>query len=246
MRKRIRQWIWCSQQYRRGASTVEFMVILPLFFFLGLVVWQLVLAGMAVVDTQAAVRDALRVGSTSGDEKKAIKEGKAAFGSSKGYSLKKLTVHIKGEEVVVKATSKTPIIFMDSSPFTYQTKSEAPLLAQPVFAQADEVAPTMAKPLGTFTLTAYTAGPESTGKSPGDPGFGITASGARVAEGVTIAVDPKVIPIGSRVYIEGIGYRTAQDTGGAIKGNRIDVYMDSVNQARIFGVKKGVRVMLVN
>ncbi|MBN2910445.1 LysM peptidoglycan-binding domain-containing protein [Polycladomyces sp. WAk] len=99
--------------------------------------------------------------------------------------------------------------------------------------------------LGDFTLTAYTAGPESTGKAPGHPAYGITASGAKAREGVTIAVDPKVIPIGSRVYIEGIGYRTAQDVGGAIKGNRIDVFMNDLSEAREFGVKKHVRVMLV-
>ncbi|TCS83693.1 LysM peptidoglycan-binding domain-containing protein [Tepidibacillus fermentans] len=98
------------------------------------------------------------------------------------------------------------------------------------------------KILGFYTLTAYTAGPESTGKRPGDPGYGITASGARAKEGVTVAVDPRVIPIGSRIYIEGMGYRIAQDTGGAIKGNKIDVYFENVDDALEFGVKRNVRV----
>ena len=99
--------------------------------------------------------------------------------------------------------------------------------------------------LGDFTLTAYTAGPESTGKSPGHPAYGITSSGARAVEGVTIAVDPSVIPIGSRVYIEGMGYFVAQDTGRAIKGKRIDVFMNDLEEALQFGVKRGVRVALV-
>ncbi|MBO2533607.1 3D (Asp-Asp-Asp) domain-containing protein [Planifilum fulgidum] len=99
--------------------------------------------------------------------------------------------------------------------------------------------------LGEFTLTAYTAGPESTGKSPGHPAYGITSSGAPAVEGVTIAVDPSVIPIGSRVYIEGLGYFVAQDTGSAIKGKRIDVFMNDLEEALQFGVKKGVRVAIV-
>ena len=53
-----------------------------------------------------------------------------------------------------------------------------------------------------------------------------TASGARAEEGVTIAVDPDVVPIGTQVRIDGHIY-TAQDTGGAIKGNKIDIYMES-------------------
>ena len=53
-----------------------------------------------------------------------------------------------------------------------------------------------------------------------------TASGARAEEGVTIAVDPDVIPIGTQVRIDGHIY-TAQDTGNAIKGNKIDIYMEN-------------------
>ncbi|BCJ86854.1 3D domain-containing protein [Effusibacillus dendaii] len=97
-----------------------------------------------------------------------------------------------------------------------------------------------------FNLTAYTAGPESTGKYPGHPGYGITSTGTRATEGRTIAVDPHVIPYGTKVYIEGVGIRTAEDTGGAINGNRIDVYMEDLGQALRFGVKKNVRVYVLS
>lgn len=101
------------------------------------------------------------------------------------------------------------------------------------------------KDLGLFTLTAYTAGPESTGKSKKHPWYGITASGSYALDGVTIAVDPNVIPIGSRVYIEGIGYRIAQDVGSAIRGQRIDLFISDLSKAKQFGVKKNIRVELV-
>lgn len=95
------------------------------------------------------------------------------------------------------------------------------------------------------TLTAYTAGYESTGKSPGHPAYGITASGATVKENHTIAVDPKVIPLGSLVFIEGIGIRRAEDTGSAIKGAKIDVYIPQVREAIEFGVKRDVKVYVL-
>jgi uncharacterized protein YabE (DUF348 family) len=90
--------------------------------------------------------------------------------------------------------------------------------------------------------TAYTAGYESTGKRPGDRGYGKTASGTMVkrnADGYsTIAVDPRVIPIGTRLYVEGYGFAVAEDTGGAIKGNIIDVYFPTVWEAKNWGVKR--------
>ncbi|MFI2858963.1 ubiquitin-like domain-containing protein [Paenibacillus sp. JSM ZJ436] len=93
------------------------------------------------------------------------------------------------------------------------------------------------KVLNNVSMTAY---------SSEQPGIGTkTASGTRVTEGRTIAVDPNVIPIGWWVYIEGIGFRRAEDTGGAIKGNKIDVYYDSLRAALNFGRKNGHTVYVI-
>lgn len=99
--------------------------------------------------------------------------------------------------------------------------------------------------LNNVTLTAYSAGPASTGKSAGDSGYGITSTGTRVTEGRTIAVDPKVIPLGWWVYIDGLGFRRAEDTGSAVKGNVIDVYFDNESYAHKFGTKRGYTVYVI-
>ncbi|MCI3923281.1 ubiquitin-like domain-containing protein [Paenibacillus sp. TRM 82003] len=99
--------------------------------------------------------------------------------------------------------------------------------------------------LKNVTLTAYSAHFESTGKNPGDPGYGLTASGTTVSEGRTIAVDTDVIPMGWWVYIDGIGFRRAEDKGSAVKGKKIDVYFDSGTYAQKFGTKKGYTVYVV-
>jgi len=64
-----------------------------------------------------------------------------------------------------------------------------------------------------------------------------TASGVYPSVGV-VAVDPRVIPLGSRLYVEGYGYAKALDRGGAIKGNRIDVFLESNAEARRWGVRR--------
>nr|WP_193556333.1 3D domain-containing protein [Paenibacillus ginsengarvi] len=99
--------------------------------------------------------------------------------------------------------------------------------------------------LNNVTLTAYSIDAASTGKTSEHPQYGMTFSGTKVSEGRTIAVDPKVIPIGWWVYIEGIGLRRAEDTGSAIKGNIIDVYFENPDYAKRFGLKRGYKVYII-
>ena len=70
-----------------------------------------------------------------------------------------------------------------------------------------------------------------------------TSTGQRVRVG-GIAVDPRVIPYGTRVYVEGYGYATAIDCGGAIKGNRIDVFFETEKECRRWGVKNTMMYIL--
>ena len=84
--------------------------------------------------------------------------------------------------------------------------------------------------LGNFKLTYYCSCEICC-----DVETGITATGTPVVEGQTIAVDPSVIPYGTKVIINGHVF-TAEDCGGAIKGNRIDVYVSDHDRANALGV----------
>lgn len=95
----------------------------------------------------------------------------------------------------------------------------------------------------TMVATAYDLSYESTGKRPGDKYYGITASGTKARPGV-VAVDPRVIPLGTKLYVESLdgtpdyGFCVAEDTGGAIKGNRIDLFFNTAKEVRQFGRRK--------
>ena len=80
-----------------------------------------------------------------------------------------------------------------------------------------------------YVITAYCHCSKCCGKSDG-----ITASGDKAVEGITVAMD-KSIPFGTKIYIDGVGERIVQDRGGAITGNRIDLYFDSHQDALNFG-----------
>ena len=90
----------------------------------------------------------------------------------------------------------------------------------------------MARNAMEMLATAYTA--DSAG------GDGMTAIGRRAGFGI-VAVDPRVIPLGTRLYISGYGLAVAGDTGGDIVGNRIDLGFDSLRDAMLFG-RRAVKV----
>jgi 3D (Asp-Asp-Asp) domain-containing protein len=96
--------------------------------------------------------------------------------------------------------------------------------------------------LGDYKLTHYCHGFHG---EPCGTGDGLTATGTKVTAGRTIAVDPKVIPYGTKVYIEGYGWRVAEDCGGGVKGNHIDIAMGSHDEAMSKGVKhRGVWLLV--
>lgn len=102
-------------------------------------------------------------------------------------------------------------------------------------------------------LTAYEAGPQSTGKTPDHPRYGITGSGRRVQEYHTVAAH-KTIPLYTRVYIpymvewyanRGIeisGIFVVEDRGGGLKQDQLDIYMESLPQCMHFGRRRNIKV----
>jgi len=101
----------------------------------------------------------------------------------------------------------------------------------------------------TMTATAYDLSYASTGKTPGDRYYGITASGTKARPGA-VAVDPKVIPLGTKLYVQSLdgtkdyGFAIAEDTGGAIKGNKIDLFFNTAKECRNFG-RRNVKVFVL-
>ena len=116
---------------------------------------------------------------------------------------------------------------------------------------------------GVFTATAYDLSVASCGKKQSHPAYGITASGYSLVgqdreSTMTVATDPKVIPLGTKVYLEFIdqewqhwnGIYTSRDTGSAIKGSKIDIFYkdtgDNETSKEVFDFgKRKVRVTVL-
>jgi len=118
-------------------------------------------------------------------------------------------------------------------------RSEVQNLLAEIKKRIEKIQPSGLKLIGEWEMvaTAYYSG------GGGLNGNGITAIGFRVRKGI-VAVDPKVIPLGTRLYIPGYGEALAADTGGWIKGNRIDLAFESLEECYRYGRRK-IRVYLV-
>ncbi|AUO13994.1 LysM peptidoglycan-binding and 3D domain-containing protein [Priestia megaterium] len=138
-----------------------------------------------------------------------------------------------GGQATAQAKPSTPSPAAPSTPST-----SAPSTSTPAPAPAQE-SKSVSKEI-TVEATAYTA--YCAGCS------GITATGIDLRSNPNrkvIAVDPRVIPLGSRVYVEGYGEAIAGDTGGAIKGTRVDLFMASQSSALNWG-RKTVKLQILD
>ena len=112
-------------------------------------------------------------------------------------------------------------------------------------------APTVLQPAGTDILEyhTYESSPTQQPITYTMVATAYTHTGHRTATGTwpsrgTIAVDPKVIPLGTRLYVDGYGEGVAVDTGGFIKGTRIDVFMETKDEALSWG-RRQVEVRII-
>lgn len=113
---------------RSGSATVEFVLVIPFFLLMVLVVWQFAVAGLAVLDTQAALRDAVRVAAIEKDPGAAIQQAKASFGKSGAYRAS-FDVDIGSDRAVVTAKTEIDIVFASGlPPITFTRSAVAPVL----------------------------------------------------------------------------------------------------------------------
>ena len=94
-----------------------------------------------------------------------------------------------------------------------------------------------AKYVGQFSISHYCSCPICTGTAKGSK----TATGHVPKEGRTVAVDKHIIPLHSVIYVEGLGSFVAEDVGGAVKGNHLDIYIDDHQRALNLGTLKGAK-----
>ncbi|AIE60053.1 LysM peptidoglycan-binding and 3D domain-containing protein [Bacillus methanolicus] len=168
--------------------------------------------------------------------------------------------HVQNKNTVVKSAMKTHPVQIKQTPVKAAVKTHPVQIKQTPVKTAVKTHPVQNKQTAaktavksetakapvakaakviTVTATAYTA--DCGGCS------GVTATGINLKanpNAKVISVDPSVIPLGSRVYVEGYGYATAADTGGAIKGHLIDVFIPSKEQAVQWG-RKQVKVTIL-
>ena len=171
------------------------------------------------------------------NEETKIAEAKKAEEAAVAAAAKKVEVAQITAKVAVEEESKTETstVVSASEPET-ETKKE-------------EVAPTPSTPAPSTPAasTGKTMVVSATGYSTAQPGLSThTATGINLLQNpMVIAVDPRVIPLGTMIEVPGYGVAIAGDTGGAIKGNRIDIHFRTVGEALSWG-RKTITIKILN
>lgn len=178
------------------------------------------------------------------------------LGTLKKDDVIETTHQVQNEWLQFEYNGKTayvnvPYLTGNAPVVTAQEQAPAPAKAQPAQAPKTQTATeTKAAPANgrelTVVATAYTASPSENGGTHG--GRVLSAMGHDLTANPNmkmVAVDPKVIPLGSKIWVEGYGEAVAGDTGGAIKGNRIDVLVGSDSAANKWG-RKTVKVKIID
>lgn len=156
-------------------------------------------------------------------------------------ALSKAEAEAKKKAEAEAAKAETAQQTSSSTSSSTQQSSGSDLLTAPVSAKtvaysssllATDTIKNNSTALGNYKLTFYCPCEKCNGVAGAK-----TASGTTPTEGRTIAVDSSIIPLGSRVYIEGYGVFIAEDTGGAIKNSKIDVFVSSHDRAYELGVQ---------
>ena len=123
-----------------------------------------------------------------------------------------------GETIAAESTGET--IDAESTGETIDAESTGETIDA---GSPEQPAPEEQVELGTFMTTSYSL-------------QGVMKGGDWTYYGA-VAVDPRVIPLGSTIYIEDLGYFVAEDTGGAVKGDHIDIWLPSRGEALSYGVQ---------
>lgn len=167
--------------------------------------------------------------------------------------LSKLSKDIKEQKVLLSnVTKKESKLIADKNAKELaaakakkkQTEIRAITMSRHLDSSKSSTSKSNAIPIDVSNSTSYFI-IESTAYSMG----GYTSSGSKTSRDPngysTIAVDPRVIPMGSKVYIEGYGYAIASDTGSAIKGNIIDVFFNTEAEVLNWG-RRNVKIRIIN
>lgn len=162
-----------------------------------------------------------------------VKKGDTLFkiAEMNNTTVKELKSWNNMKSTVIHPNQKLKIVKSDTK---LNAKSEKKVAKTPSRSDDDNVVKEF-----TVTASAYTA--NCNGCS------GITSTGINLKRNPdvkVIAVDPDIIPLGTKVYVEGYGYAVAGDTGGAIKGNKIDVFFPTKSEAYKWG-RKAVKIKIL-